>query len=60
VALDIQNRLQRAGYLVPAIALSGEEAIAYAEQMHPDLMLVTTPSPQGDGFSGYAWPTGLR
>jgi len=40
VALDLQFRLQDAGYDVPAIAISGEEALALAEQLHPSLMVM--------------------
>lgn len=40
VALDIQNRLQFAGYNVPAVAISGSEAVELAKQFRPDLMLM--------------------
>lgn len=40
VAQDLQRRLRRMGYTVCAIAASGQEAIAYAAQMHPDLVLM--------------------
>jgi signal transduction histidine kinase len=39
-AMDIQNCLQNFGYNVPAIADSGEEAIALAETLKPDLILM--------------------
>lgn len=42
VARDIQLILQRAGYTVPAIANSGEQAIAQAAQQQPDLVLIDT------------------
>lgn len=40
VARDLQARLKRLGYSVPVIACSGEEAIAKAEQVHPNLILM--------------------
>jgi CheY-like chemotaxis protein len=40
VARDLQARLKRLGYSVPAIASSGEEAIAKAEQVQPSLILM--------------------
>lgn len=40
VALDVKIRLERLGYAVPAIASSGEEAIAKALETRPDLVLM--------------------
>ncbi|MFQ5616738.1 MAG: response regulator, partial [Anaerolineales bacterium] len=40
VAMDIQNRLRRLGYAVPAVVSSGEEAIDKAAETHPDLVLM--------------------
>jgi len=40
VALDIRNRLKSLGYEVPAIAHTGEQAIAKAEEFMPDLVLM--------------------
>ncbi len=40
VAKDIQNRLKKFGYNVPAIATSGEEAIKRAGEFSPDLVLM--------------------
>lgn len=40
VALDIQSRLMKLGYLVPAIATSGLEAIDKAVETEPDLVLM--------------------
>ena len=40
VAIDIQNTLKALGYDVPAIALSGEDAITKAEELHPDLVVM--------------------
>ncbi len=40
VAKDIQNTLKSLGYDVPAIALSGEEAINKSEEIHPDLVIM--------------------
>lgn len=39
-ALDIKRRLQRAGYTVPAIATSGEEALLQMPETQPDLVLM--------------------
>ena len=39
-ALDLQARLVRSGYSVPAIATSGEEAISQAAELRPDLVLM--------------------
>ena len=40
VAEDIKFRLKRLGYAVSGIALSGEEAVKKAEEIHPDLVLM--------------------
>ena len=40
VALDIQSRLMRLGYAVPAIASSGEEAVRRTEKLRPALVLM--------------------
>ena len=40
VAKDIQDTLKKQGYDVPAIALSGEQAIEKTEQIQPDLVLM--------------------
>jgi len=40
VAKDIQNSVERLGYAVPAIALSGEDAINKAMKIRPDLVLM--------------------
>lgn len=39
-AADIQERLIRFGYNVPAVAISGREAIKKAEEIRPDLILM--------------------
>ena len=40
VAKDIQNTLIKLGYVVPALAASGEEAIKKADEFNPDLVLM--------------------
>jgi len=40
IAQDIQASLKHAGYAVPAVAASGEEAIKKAAETHPDLVLM--------------------
>ncbi|MFN6569290.1 response regulator [Dendronalium sp. ChiSLP03b] len=40
VAKDLQNRLKKFGYIVPAIASSGQEAIKKALEIRPDLVLM--------------------
>jgi PAS domain S-box-containing protein len=40
VALDLRNRLQRAGYRVPAMATTAEQAISSAQTFRPDLILM--------------------
>jgi PAS domain S-box-containing protein len=40
VAADIHQRLEALGYSVSAVASSGEEALAMAEETRPDLMLM--------------------
>lgn len=40
VAEDIASSLKSAGYAVPAIADSGEEAIQWAGEAQPDLVLM--------------------
>jgi two-component system cell cycle sensor histidine kinase/response regulator CckA len=40
VALGLKQALQRTGYVVPAMASSGEEAIELARQLGPDLILM--------------------
>jgi len=39
-AQDIANRLEGLGYVVPAIASSGEDAVKRAEAARPDLVLM--------------------
>ncbi len=39
-AMDLEERLQRLGYSVPAVVSSGEEAIRKAEETRPDLVLM--------------------
>lgn len=39
-AKNIQNRLKKLGYDVPAVAYSGEEAIKETAETHPDLVLM--------------------
>ncbi len=39
-AMDLQRRLERLGYSVPAVAPSGEEAITLASEVKPDLILM--------------------
>jgi len=40
IARDIENVLRQAGYIVPSVASSGEEAIALAGMVQPDLVLM--------------------
>lgn len=40
VACDIERRLRKAGYAVPAIAASGEQALEGIERTSPDLVLM--------------------
>ncbi|MDH3349054.1 MAG: response regulator [Desulfobulbaceae bacterium] len=40
IALDIQSRLQRLGYDVPEIAVSGEAAVEMSRKLQPDLILM--------------------
>lgn len=40
VAHDIEQMLEDLGHVVPAFALTGEEAIQKAEEIHPDLVLM--------------------
>ncbi len=40
IARDLQNKLERLGYVVPDICTSGDEAIEKAESTHPDLVLM--------------------
>jgi len=40
VALDLQARLQRLGYEVPAVVSTGEQAILVAEKFKPGLMVM--------------------
>ncbi len=40
VALDLKNRLTKLGYTVPALAASGEEALAILAEVQPDLVLM--------------------
>lgn len=39
-AMDIQSRLEAMGYNVPAVSMTGEDAIQIAESIRPDLMLM--------------------
>lgn len=40
VAMDIQRRLRKLGYVVPVLTNSGEEAIRLASERRPDLILM--------------------
>lgn len=40
VAMDLQTRLTRLGYLVPAVAASGAAALQKAEELAPDVVLM--------------------
>lgn len=40
VAMDIKNSLKLLGYMVPAVAVSGEEAVIKAQEIQPDLILM--------------------
>jgi CheY-like chemotaxis protein len=40
VSFDLRRRLSRMGHAVVGIAASGEEAIAHAQQLHLDLILM--------------------
>ncbi|MDY6863021.1 MAG: response regulator, partial [Thermodesulfobacteriota bacterium] len=40
VAMDIQNRLKKLGYVISAAVSSGEEAVKKAEDLQPDLVLM--------------------
>ena len=40
IGMDIQNTLEDMGYIVPAIATNGEEAVLLAESIRPDLILM--------------------
>jgi CheY-like chemotaxis protein len=40
VSLDLRRRLRRLGHAVVGVAVSGEEAIAHAQQLQPDLVLM--------------------
>ena len=40
VAMDLENKLRRLGYHVPAVLISGEEAVQAAADMCPDLVLM--------------------
>ena len=40
VALDIQSKLEKLGYQVPALVDSGEEAVEAAAEVRPDLILM--------------------
>ena len=40
VALDIKDSLEHFGYSVPCMAASGEDAIKFVEECHPDLILM--------------------
>ena len=49
-AKNLQNKLRNLGYTVPAIAFSGEEAIAKAIDIRPDLVLMDIRLPYEDGY----------
>src|SRR5258707_553033 len=38
--MNLQGKLESMGYGVPALAASGEKAIALADELHPDLVLM--------------------
>ncbi len=40
LAIGLKKRLESLGYLVPAVASSGEEAIELAAKTRPDLILM--------------------
>ena len=53
-AKKLEGRLTKLGYEVPAIASSGEEAIAMIARAEPDLVLVDTPLRGGTDGAGLA------
>jgi CheY-like chemotaxis protein len=40
VAMEIEHRLNRLGYVVPAIIFSGQEAVQAAQDLQPDLIIM--------------------
>ncbi len=40
IALDLQRRLEKFGYRVSGMSTTGEDAIAKAEELHPDIVLM--------------------
>ena len=50
IALDLKNRLTSLGYTVPAMLAYGEEAVARAEELRPDLVLMDIKMPDMDGY----------
>jgi CheY-like chemotaxis protein len=56
VAIDIKTRLQRFGYQIKGIVVSGQDAISQAEALRPDLVLMDIML-QGeiDGIAAAEW-----
>jgi CheY-like chemotaxis protein len=56
IALDLQRRLRRLGYVVAALAGTGVDAIALALALRPDLVLIDIQLPGGlDGLETAAF-----
>ena len=50
IAMELRDRLRRWGFVVPATPASGEEAIATALRLQPDLILMDNTIPIIDGW----------
>jgi two-component system cell cycle response regulator DivK len=55
VALDIQNRLRRLGYIVPTFVSSGPAAVTKAAELQPDLILMDIQLPEVSGLDVTKW-----
>src|SRR5438034_3594934 len=60
IRLDLREMLQEEGYDVIGEAADGEQAVALAKKLHPDLVICDLKMPKMDGIAAAAQITGER
>jgi response regulator NasT len=60
IRLDLREMLEEEGFTVVGEAADGEQAIALADQLHPDLVICDVKMPKTDGIAAAAHIAGNR